>query len=670
MFVEYADIGKITTTSVSSYSNTQRTKATPVNVKASGDILKLYFQDSNKYAGIVTLPVLCKLLQDFTVQLKATLMSSESRGSRKQKAKPVKEHSLHIIVYGIENEKSAVGSLLSDAGLFFQHPSTTECAGQIRYCNPHYLLRPGSDMPKLEDLSLTTDVRSSRQLEQLDEVNMARLLRIFDCADVDGSQIFVSVDPSPRLRSRLMDHQLTALAMMIERECGTAENSRFPTLWTPVVEGDSCIKYRHIITGALKTTHTPISGGILADEMGLGKTLSILALICSSLDGFAKPSGQSEESRPSGTLIVCPKSTIAAWQYQISKHIFPSQTESAVYHGSNRERLATRFHDYDIVLTTYETLRSEWETAGPLFNGRWLRVVLDEAHHIRNRSSKTYKAALGAQARYRWCLTGTPIHNSLDDYGALLTFIDVDSLSDKSTFDRWIVSPIKDGSPGSIQRLKNVVKATCLRRTKNSSTVALDLASPVKEVEYINLHKEDKELYDSVKQKTASIAAEIQRNKEIKGKGSKKREGNILALMNFLRLICNHGKDLLSRSALALYTESTSNSLDWQMMQASRDTCRVCGQDLEGLGSSGSGSHSTGGSRRQSVCEACVLDNEDVAEIKREHSPQKAEEASATKDKGPKFAAKATRPSAKLRALIHRLREEQMKAEDQKPTKR
>ena len=644
-----------------------------MTIKASGDILKLYFQDSNKYAGIVTLPILCKLLQDFTVQLKATLMSSESRpnvGSRKQKAKPVKEYSLHIVVYGIESERSAVGSLLSGADLFFQHPSAAECPRHVRYCNPHYLLRPGSEMPKLEDLSLTTDVRSSRQLEQLDEVNMARLLRIFDCADVDGSQISVSVDPSSRLRSRLMDHQLTALAMMIERECGAAENSRFPTLWTPVVEGDSCIKYRHIITGALKTTHTPISGGILADEMGLGKTLSILALICSSLDGFAGPNGQSEDARPSGTLIVCPKSTIAAWQYQISKHIFSSQIKSAVYHGSNRERLATRFQNYDIILTTYETLRSEWETAGPLFSGRWLRVVLDEAHHIRNRSSKTYKAALGAQARYRWCLTGTPIHNSLDDYGALLTFIDVDSLSDKSTFDRWIVSPIKDGRPGSIQRLKNVVKATCLRRTKNSSTVALDLASPVKEVEYIKLHKEDKELYDSVKQKTASIAEEIQRNREIKGKGSKKREGNILALMNFLRLICNHGRDLLPRSALALYTESASGSLDWQMMQASRDTCRVCGQDLEGLSGSGIESQSTQASRPQLVCEACALDYEDVAQIKREQSPPKAADAANAKMKPSKLDTKGTHPSAKIRSLMQRLRAEQIKSEDKRPTKR
>ena len=377
----HANIRKIATTSVSSYSNSQNAKTALVNTKASGDILKLYFQDSNKYAGIITLPVLCKLLQDFTVQLKTTLMLSESRSKRefsKRKVKPAKEYSARIIVYGIEDEMSAVGSLLSDADLFLQHPSITECARHIRYCNPHYLLRPGSEMPKLEDLSLTTDARSPRQHEQLDEVNTARLLRIFDCADVDGSQVSVSVEPSPRLQSRLMAHQLTALAMMIERECGTVENSRFPTLWTPVLESDSCIKYRHIITGAVKPTQAPISGGILADSMGLGKTLSMLALICSSLDGFVRPDGQFEKAGPSGTLIVCPKSTIAAWQFQISKHVSPRQIESAIYHGSDRERLATRFYEYDIIVTTYETMRSEWETQGPLFNGKWLRIVLDE----------------------------------------------------------------------------------------------------------------------------------------------------------------------------------------------------------------------------------------------------------------------------------------------------
>jgi SNF2 family DNA or RNA helicase len=49
-----------------------------------------------------------------------------------------------------------------------------------------------------------------------------------------------------------------------------------------------------------------------------------------------------------------------------------------VYHGSSREQFATQLHEYDVVLTTYDTLRSDWENEGALLSVKWLRVVLDE----------------------------------------------------------------------------------------------------------------------------------------------------------------------------------------------------------------------------------------------------------------------------------------------------
>jgi hypothetical protein len=179
----------------------------PVSITASGDILKLYFQDTQKYAGIVTQPVLCRILKDFTIKFKAILSSSEpglqleSRGRKEQGSKRCQ---IRIVVYGMEEQKYAVGNALSDADLFFQHPSATECPGYLKYCNPHYLLRPDSDMPKLEDLSLMSNVRSPAQVDEVDEVNRARLLRIFDFAEPDGSKASVTVDASPRLKSVLM----------------------------------------------------------------------------------------------------------------------------------------------------------------------------------------------------------------------------------------------------------------------------------------------------------------------------------------------------------------------------------------------------------------------------------------------------------------------------------
>lgn len=62
----------------------------------------------------------------------------------------------------------------------------------------------------------------------------------------------------------------------------------------------------------------------------------------------------------------------------IIRHIHPGQLSVATYHGTGRKRLAQRFRSYDIILTTYQTLRSEWTAKGPLFSEEWFRVVLDE----------------------------------------------------------------------------------------------------------------------------------------------------------------------------------------------------------------------------------------------------------------------------------------------------
>ncbi|KAK0702062.1 hypothetical protein B0T26DRAFT_539810 [Lasiosphaeria miniovina] len=158
----------------------------------------------------------------------------------------------------MRGDERAIGAKLSDAGLFLQHPAAHECSSQN---------------VSFQSLSL-------------------------------------------RKLTRHGSHQLVALAMMIERECGIVENPRYPTLWASTTDNQP----RQIITSKYRDSPVPVYGGVSADEMGLGKTLSVLALICSSLDDLHHhQSASQQESMVTGTLMVAPKSKITAWQEQIDR---------------------------------------------------------------------------------------------------------------------------------------------------------------------------------------------------------------------------------------------------------------------------------------------------------------------------------------------------------------
>ncbi|KAK5057892.1 hypothetical protein LTR84_011893 [Exophiala bonariae] len=200
--------GVIMADALSSFNGGQGACAVPVKIKPSGDILKLYFQDSNKYAGLIALPALCTLLDKFLIKFSATLITSPSNSSRttvKNNKNSFMSHqcSVRIIVHGLKTEKSAVGELLSDAGLYFQHPSTTECEPDVEYCNPHYLVRPGCQLPALEDLSISSDTRIKTASETLGEVEKGKLLRVFDSTSDFG--VPSQIRASQRLRSTLKE---------------------------------------------------------------------------------------------------------------------------------------------------------------------------------------------------------------------------------------------------------------------------------------------------------------------------------------------------------------------------------------------------------------------------------------------------------------------------------
>jgi SNF2 family DNA or RNA helicase len=256
---------------------------------------------------------------------------------------------------------------------------------------------------------------------------------------------------------------------------------------------------------------------------------------------------------------------------------------------------------------------------------------------------------MGLKAKYRWCLTGTPIHNSLDDYGALVTFVGVDPFHDKTKFDAWIATPLRETPREGIRRLKDLVRATCLRRTKASPTVHLDLLEPIQNLQHVNLSDEDQALYEFFRKKTAEIAANTGAAKQ--AKGSTATEDNILSHMNVLRRICNHGRALLPPRALTAWLHGRNLEAGWHIGAVFQAGCRLCGVDLGNPDDDEPRLPSLAERHRDSLCETCYATNEDSPDSK----------GSTEKQQGEKIASvlASTQPSAKVEALLKNLTREQ-----------
>ncbi|XP_003793870.1 transcription termination factor 2 [Otolemur garnettii] len=233
-------------------------------------------------------------------------------------------------------------------------------------------------------------------------------------------------------------------------------------------------------------------GGILADDMGLGKTLTMIALILTqksqeqdqkkdantALTWLSKDDSSDFTSR--GTLIICPASLIHHWKNEVEKRVNSNKLRVCLYHGPNRDHRAKVLSTYDIVVTTYSlvakeipTKNKEGELPGanlsvkgvttPLLRIVWARIILDEAHSVKNPRVQTSLAVCKLRAQARWAVTGTPIQNNLLDMYSLLKFL---RCSPFDEFDLWR-SQVDNGSKKGGERLSILTKSLLLRRTKD-----------------------------------------------------------------------------------------------------------------------------------------------------------------------------------------------------------
>ncbi|KAF7559083.1 hypothetical protein G7046_g5078 [Stylonectria norvegica] len=387
------------------------------------------------------------------------------------------------------------------------------------------------------------------------------------------------------LKVRLLPHQVEGVEWMRGRELGPVKRGRVPR------------------------------GGILADDMGLGKTLQTISLILTNrkpekdAPGWKKAFEKVEKT----TLVVAPLALIRQWEHEIKDRVEKSQgIKVCVHHGPQRTK---RFKDlalYDVVITTYQILVSEHGHSSDAEDGvkagafglHWWRVVLDEAHTIKNRNAKATKACYALRSEYRWCLSGTPMQNNLDELQSLIKFLRIRPYDDLKEWKAHIDQPLKNGKGHiAIRRLHSLLRCFMKRRTKailkeagalnpggkpsaegEESTTGFKVTERKVVTVATQLSPAERKFYDRLEARTDKSIEVMMRGKV--------NYANALTLLLRLRQACNHPKLVegkLEKDKDALSTDSSQKPQEADIdsmadmfagMGIVTKTCNICGRDL------------------------------------------------------------------------------------------
>ncbi|KAI9385263.1 hypothetical protein POPTR_011G046400v4 [Populus trichocarpa] len=355
-------------------------------------------------------------------------------------------------------------------------------------------------------------------------------------------------------------------------------------------------------------------------------------------------SGQSKGRPAAGTLIVCPTSVLRQWDDELRKKVTTEANLSVlVYHGSNRTKDPSELAKYDVVITTYsivsmevprqpladeddeEKRRMEGDDAPrlgfsyskkrknppsfgkkgsknkkgmdsamlesiarPLAKVAWFRVVLDEAQSIKNHRTHVARACWGLRAKRRWCLSGTPIQNAIDDLYSYFRFLRYDPYAGYKLFCSAIKVPIQKNEQKGYKKLQAVLKTVMLRRTKGTlldGEPIINLPPRVVELKKVDFTEEEREFYTRLE-----IDSRAQ-FKEYAAAGTVKQNYvNILLMLLRLRQACDHPRLVsgLDSSSLGSSSVEMAKKLPREKqlcllncLEASLASCGICSDPPE-----------------------------------------------------------------------------------------
>ncbi|TPX50784.1 hypothetical protein SeLEV6574_g00692 [Synchytrium endobioticum] len=515
--------------------------------------------------------------------------------------------------------------------------------------------RTANDMPQVcphGTIQYPHNFTQYRQSPNGGEDLVKQIERVYD--SLTSVEEWPEREPDARLITPLYPHQKQALCFMMDHE---VEERYTLSLWEKWMDG---LWYHKIADDEDDRTNPEkrkkrkpvieprrMKGGILADDMGLGKTIEVISLILTSpptatasirVDGedaidiidsvesppasslFANGSGPKSKKEPlkvshpepinsRATLIVCPLSTVANWEDQITQHVKKGALKVAVYHGAGRCDDARELVHHDVVLTTYNILSVEFSKdfkasvaassdnanpdilpcvpLSPLQSIHWFRIVLDEAHIIKDTKTGQARAACALKGERRWCLTGTPIQNRLDDIFSLLKFLRLEPFDNKRVWDDKILKAIKFKDEIAQHRLQTLMKAITLRRTKHQkikNQPILTLPPKNERMILLELGPVERALYDRVHQKGVAFFDALMKRGE-----AMRNYVHLLEILLRMRQVATHinlvkEEDLkLEDPVTAPLTQERAAQLYALLKESGDDRCAFCGVDVQDL---------------------------------------------------------------------------------------
>ena len=293
--------------------------------------------------------------------------------------------------------------------------------------------------------------------------------------------------------------------------------------------------------------------GILADEMGLGKTLQTLLWL-----GLPRVR---EEARGKPALVVCPTSLVDNWCEEVTK--FTPHLKALPISGSTRHEKWAEVDNADLVVTSYALLRRDIEQ----YVARdFSCLILDEAQHIKNRSTQNAIAAKRLRAQHRLVLTGTPMENSVSDLWSIMDFLMPGYLGSHETFKANYEMPIAHGdTPGeqAQARLRRKLHPFLLRRLKRD--VATDLPPKIEKLAQCTLSPDQQTVYKELLEASRRKVFDL-----VMKDGFQKSRMEILKTLLRLRQVCCH-LDLLKLEGLEAKQPSAKMELFFELINEALD---------------------------------------------------------------------------------------------------